>query len=43
MGWDAYFVREWYKPYAGVDYPREIEWMEVKRLFGGAIMAIGMD
>lgn len=33
----------WLKLHAGVDFPREIDWMEVRRLFGGAIMAVGMD
>jgi len=41
--WDDYFKREWHRLHAGVDYPREMDWMEVKRLFGGAIMAVGMD
>ena len=33
----------WVKPHPGVDFPREPDWMEVKRLFGGAIMAVGMN
>jgi hypothetical protein len=27
----------------GLDFPQEIDWMEIKRLFGGAVMAVGMD
>ena len=33
----------WVLLHAGIDYPRELDWMEVKRLYGGAIMAVGMD
>lgn len=33
----------WLKLHAGVDFPREIDWMEIRRLFGGAIMAVGLD
>lgn len=35
--------KEWVKLYPGVDYPREMDWMEVRKLFGGAIMAVGID
>lgn len=40
--WDELFKREWVRLHPGVDYPREVDWLEVKRLFGGAIMAVGM-
>jgi len=36
------FKREWIRLHPGVDYPREVEWMEVRRMFGGGIMAVGM-
>jgi len=36
-------VEDWIKLHAGLDFPREIDWMEIRRLFGGAVMAVGMD
>lgn len=33
---------EWIKLFPGVDYPREADWMEVRRMFGGGLMAVGM-
>lgn len=37
-------VREEYvKLFPGVDFSREVEWMEVRRMFGGGLMAVGMD
>ena len=33
----------WTKLHAGIDFPREIDWMEIRRFFGGGIMAVGMD
>ena len=33
----------WVKLFPGIDYPRELEWMEVRRIFGGGIMAVGME
>ncbi|KAK5137867.1 hypothetical protein LTR08_006636 [Meristemomyces frigidus] len=41
--WEAYVKKEWLTLYPGLDYPREMEWMEVRKLFGGALMAVGMD
>jgi len=35
-------MAEWVRLHPGLDYPREMEWMEVRKLFGGAIMAVGM-
>ena len=34
---------EWAKLHPGLDYPREVEWMEVRKIFGGGVMAVGMD
>jgi len=42
-GWEAKFKREWVKLHAGLDFPREVEWLEIRKVFGGGIMAIGMD
>lgn len=35
-------IAEWVRLHPGLDYPREMEWMDVRKLFGGAIMAVGM-
>jgi len=40
--WEAQFKAEWVRLHPGLDYPREAEWMEVRRIFGGGIMAVGM-
>lgn len=34
---------EWHFLRSGLDFPREIGWMEVRKLWGGAVMAQGMD
>ena len=34
---------EWVRLHAGTDYPREVDWLEVRKIFGGGIMAVGMD
>ncbi len=39
----SFDLSEWVRPFPGIDYPREIDWLEVKRIFGGAIMTVGMD
>jgi hypothetical protein len=31
------------KLFPGIDFPRELEWMEVRKMFGGGIMAVGME
>jgi hypothetical protein len=33
----------WVKLFPGIDFPREMGWMEVRRMFGGGLMAVGMD
>ncbi|KAK5108763.1 hypothetical protein LTR62_007823 [Meristemomyces frigidus] len=35
--------KEYVRLFPGVDFPRELEWMEVRQLFGGALMAVGME
>lgn len=38
----AFEYAEWIKLFPGVDYPREADWMEVRKMFGGGLMAVGM-
>jgi hypothetical protein len=40
---DVYLRQQWTELYPGIDYPREMDWMEIRRMFGGALMAVGMD
>lgn len=35
--------KSWVTLFPGIDFPREMGWMEVRRMFGGGIMAVGMD
>ncbi len=41
--WEKRVKEEWVRLFAGVDFPREVEWMEIRRLFGGGLMAVGME
>jgi len=33
---------EWVNLFPGIDYPREVDWLEIKRIFGGGLMTVGM-
>lgn len=34
---------DWHVLHAGMDYPREIDWLEVKRVWGGGVAVVGMN